>query len=134
MGFESLQGNLHLKDMKNRKQHIFPKLLKTKSTILLFLYLTILTITIIHHHPIDLGNKSKTIDNNFNEETKFLYSLESCPIITFSQSGFNGLIINYIQLNGVSETKAISFNIRENLNKLNYPLTNLHRGPPTPLV
>jgi len=103
---------------------------KIKAFVLLSLYLSILTITTFHHHPIDLGNNNHNIENHFNEVEYFKFSADECPIISFAQNGFNCYSIKSI-------STLYNFYTNANFNRVAQifyfiPLFNNNslRGPP----
>jgi hypothetical protein len=103
---------------------------RLKSLFLAFIYILVLTTTIIHHHPIDLGTESQSLQENLSEKVRFSFTAEECPIIAFAQNGFNSLCIqNYdaISLSFYNTSNLIS---NQRTSKLNYLQTNFLRGPP----
>ena len=117
--------------MNNTKLNKTLSQTKHKSSFLALLYIFVLTVTIIHHHPIELGNKSLSIKNDLSEKLTFLYTSAECPIVTFAHSGFYSLGIQSFDAVYSSYSNTYEVRYNQEINKLNYPQANYLRGPPS---
>ena len=94
--------------MKNRKRtYLFNT--KVDSFLFAVLYLAVLSITTFHHHPVDLLGVKNSVAETSNKRSSHAYTTEQCPIINFSRSGFNSLLLD-ISIETSSHSESIDYN------------------------
>ncbi len=67
---------------------------KAKGLVLTFFYVFLLSLTTFHHHPINLADTSLNFTKSSKKTSSYRYTLEECPIVNFSQNGFNGTLLS----------------------------------------
>lgn len=98
-----------------------------------FLYIFILFVTTFHHHPIDFAESKSFIKTIPSETSHYSFTIEECPIINFSQKGFNSTFTS-------SAFTELTFQIlqqivfgKKHIFKNWYSYSYYLRGPPSPL-
>lgn len=77
---EQTMVNKPYKTKRNQENH---------KTMLLVIYVFILLVTTSHHHPTNFANTSVILNSAPTEESGHSFTSKDCPIIIFSQNGFN---------------------------------------------
>jgi len=104
---------------------------KRKGKILFILYILLLSIVTFHHHPIDFAEDIQFFTQSSSETSSHLFTVEDCPIINFSNTGFNSFGISTFTLLIAKESCT---NIIPNFNSFipnNFSDKTYLRGPPS---
>lgn len=59
-----------------------------------FLYVFILFVTTFHHHPNDFAESKSLLQTIPSTTSHYDFTADECPIINFSQNGFNSTFIS----------------------------------------
>ena len=106
---------------------------KLKKMSLSFLYLFILFVTSFHHHPIDFAESKSFIKTIPSKTSHFSFTADECPIINFSQNGFNSTFISStspeITFQNQKQIECVERTIIKKRDCYSFTL----RGPPSPL-
>ncbi len=104
---------------------------KRKGKILSFLYILLLSIITFHHHPIDFAEDIQFFTQSSSETSSHLFTVEDCPIINFSNTGFNSFGISTFTLLIVKENCTNIIPNFTNLIPNNFSDKTYLRGPPS---
>jgi hypothetical protein len=105
---------------------------RMKSIFLSSIYFFILALTSFHHHSIDLADKVPFYKQHQQQSHPYSYSAENCPIVNFTNSGFNSFGISPFPLT-IEFVRDFGFFIKTKyFHSLEIYPSNYLRGPPSP--
>ncbi len=100
----------------------------------LFIYIFILLVTTFHHHPIDFGDASVLFNTAPTEESSHSFTSEDCPIIIFSQNGFNSTFALNTSIEiSLKNQSIIKYVEKTSIKKRNFS-SFTRRGPPSFII
>ncbi len=124
------QQNLHKKmTRKTINKKIFST--KVKGLVLTFFYVFLLSLTTFHHHPINLADTSLNFTKSSNKTSSYRYTLGECPIVNFSQNGFNTTFTSNSSIEPTFQILLQITLIKNNISKNRYSYSHFLRGPPS---
>ncbi len=104
---------------------------KVDSFLFAVLYLTVLSITTFHYHPIDLLGIKNTVAEKSDHESRHAYTTAQCPIVNFNRTGFNSLSIENSAESKSSPESADYILVLQNFHYQNFFSYFSSRGPPS---
>ena len=110
------------------------KILKYNKMGLSFLYLFILFVTTFHHHPNDFGESKSLLKTIPNATSHYSFTADECPIINFSQNGFNSTFFASTSTELTSQILKRIILGKNNIPKIRYSYSYSLRGPPNYII
>ena len=107
---------------------------KYKKMGLSFLYIFILFVTTFHHHPIDFAESKSLLNTIPNTTSHFSFTADECPVINFSQNGFNSTVIASTSTELTSQILTHIVLVKNNISKNRFSYSYSLRGPPNYII